>query len=192
MLMLDLRYALRSLYRARGFTLAVLLTLGLGIGANTAIFSVVRGVLLRPLPHKDGDRLMYLRQSSAGTGGEDVRFSVPEIDDFRSASKTLGGGIAEYSPMTFSLVSDHDAVRIDVGLVTGNYLAVMGLGPVLGRSFNAGDDGPRAAPVMMLTHEYWLQRFAGDSAVLGQVLHVGGKAVTVVGVLQTAPYFPDD
>ena len=108
--MLDLRYALRSLAHARGFTIAVVLTLGLGIGANTAIFSVVRGVMLRPLPHRDGDRLMYLRQSAENIGQENVAFSVPEINDFRQASKTLAG-IAEYSPITVSMVTDHDAVR---------------------------------------------------------------------------------
>ena len=86
--MLDLRYALRGLARARGFTAAVVLTLGLGIGANTAVFSVVRGVLLRPLPHRDGDRLMYLRQSVQGPGGENVLFSVPEITDFRSSARS--------------------------------------------------------------------------------------------------------
>src|SRR5687767_1333340 len=136
--MLDLRYALRSLARARGFTVAVVLTLGLGIGANTAIFSVVRGVLLKPLPHRDGDRLMYLRQSMEGPGGENVRFSVPEIEDFRAASRTLAG-IAEYSPVTLSLLGERDAVRFDAGLVTGNYLSVMGLSPVLGRAFGPGD-----------------------------------------------------
>src|SRR5437763_3184622 len=98
----DLRFSLRSLLRARGFALAVVLTLGLGIGANTAIFSVVRGVLLRPLPHKNGERLMYLRQSALGPGREDIAFSVPEINDFRASAHTLQG-IAEYSPMTFSL-----------------------------------------------------------------------------------------
>ena len=90
----DLRYAMRSLLRARGFAIAVVLTLGLAIGANTAIFSVIRGVMLRPLPHRDGDRLMYLRQSTNGPGGENVAFSVPEINDFREASKTMQG-IAE-------------------------------------------------------------------------------------------------
>ncbi|MFN2399469.1 MAG: ABC transporter permease [Gemmatimonadaceae bacterium] len=187
--MLDFRYAIRSLSRARGFALAVVLTLGLGIGANTAIFSVVRGVMLRPLPHRDGDRLMYLRQSAQGPGQENVAFSVPEITDFRTASKALRG-IAEYSPMTFSLVGESDAVRIDVGLVTGNYFSVMGLSPVLGRAFNEGDDGPGAAPVMMLTHEYWQKRFGGESGIVGKSLRVGGKGVTVVGVLQPAPYFP--
>ena len=96
MLLNDLRFAVRSLSRARGFTIAVVLTLGLGIGANTAIFSVVRGVLLRPLPHKDGDRLVYLRQSIKGPGGDNINFSVPEILDFRNSAKSLAG-IAEYS-----------------------------------------------------------------------------------------------
>src|SRR5439155_15489205 len=118
--MLDLRYTLRSLSRARGFAIAVILTLGLGIGANTAIFSVVRGVLLRPLPHKDGDRLMFLRQSIRASGADNIAFSVPEITDFRTGSKTLGG-IAEYSPMTFTMLEKGEAVRIDVGLITGNY-----------------------------------------------------------------------
>ncbi|MGI8496785.1 MAG: ABC transporter permease [Gemmatimonadaceae bacterium] len=188
--MLDLRYTLRSLARARGFSAAVVLTLGLGIGANTAIFSVVRGVLLRPLPHRNGDRLMYLRQSFQGVGGENVLFSVPEITDFRTSSKTLAG-IAEYSPITFSLVGQNDAVRIDVGLVTGNYFSVMGLSTELGRTFGQGDDGTGAAPVMILTHDYWQKRFGGDSAIVGRTARVGGKAVTVVGVLQPAPYFPE-
>src|SRR5512143_1440025 len=98
-MLLDLKYAIRSLARSRGFALAVIVTLGLGIGANTAIFSAVRGVLLRPLPHRDGDRLVYLRQSAERQGNDNVAFSVPEINDFRASSRTLGA-IAEYSPLT--------------------------------------------------------------------------------------------
>jgi predicted permease len=187
--MLDFRYVLRSLARARGFTIAVVLTLGLGIGANTAIFSVVRGVMLKPLPHRDGDRLMYLRHSMNRVGGDNIAFSVPEINDFREGSKTLGG-IAEYSPMTFTLLQEREAVRVNVGLVTGNYFSVMGLSPELGRALNNGDDGPGVAPVMMLTDEYWHKHFGGDSSIVGKTLRVGGKAVAVVGVLQPAPYFP--
>jgi predicted permease len=185
----DLRYAMRSLLRARGFAIAVVLTLGLAIGANTAIFSVIRGVMLRPLPHRDGDRLMYLRQSTNGPGGENVAFSVPEINDFREASKTMQG-IAEYSPITFTMVGEHDAVRIDVGLVTGNYFSVMGLSPILGRAFGPGDDGRAAAPVMILTYDYWESRFGGDPSIVGKRLRVAGHEATVVGVLQQAPYFP--
>jgi putative ABC transport system permease protein len=187
--MFGLRYALRSLSRARGFTAAVVLTLGLGIGANTAIFSVVRGVLLKPLPHREGDRLVFLRQSTQGPGGENVSFSVPEIDDFRASAKLLGG-IAEFSPITFTIVENGEAARIDVGLITGNYFSVMGLAPVLGRAFGPGDDGPAAAPIMMLTHDYWQKRFGGDPATVGKTLRVNGKAVPVVGVLQAAPHFP--
>jgi predicted permease len=185
----DLKFTLRSLARARGFSIAVILTLALGIGANTAIFSVVRGVMLRPLPHRDGDRLMYLRHSADGPGRENVLFSVPEIEDFRASSRTLGG-IAEYSPVTFTYVTDNDATRIDVGLVTGNYLTVMGLAPIAGRPFTSADDGRGAAPVMMLTYDYWMHRFAGDPNVVGKALNIGGKPVTVIGVLQPAPYFP--
>ena len=115
MLTSDLRFALRSLSRSRGFALTVIVTLGLGIGANTAIFSVVRGVMLRPLPNRDGARLVYLRQSTSMPGGEDIAFSVPEINDFRESSKTLGG-IAEYSPFTVTLVDNHEAERLNVGL----------------------------------------------------------------------------
>src|ERR671914_1774464 len=113
MLIPDLRYAARSLSRARGFTIAVVLTLGLGIGANTAIFSVVRGVLLKPLPHRDGDRLVYLRHSIDGPGGENIVFSVPEILDFRNGAKSLGG-IAEYSPAVYTLQREQEAMRINV------------------------------------------------------------------------------
>jgi putative ABC transport system permease protein len=189
MLTSDLRFAFRTLARARGFTLAVVLTLGLGIGANTAIFSVVRGVLLRPLPHKDGDRLVYLRQSIKGPGGEDINFSVPEITDFRSSAKSLGG-IAEYSQMIYTLQGKQDAVRMNIGLVSGNYFKVMGLSPVIGRLLNEGDDGLNVPPVMVLTSEYWMKRFGGDPSIIGKPVRLGGKSVMVVGVVQPAPYFP--
>ncbi|HSE52502.1 MAG TPA: ABC transporter permease [Gemmatimonadales bacterium] len=189
MLIQNIRYAIRSLRRAPGFTLTVVLTLGLGIGANTAIFSVVRGVLLKPLPHREGDRLVYLRQSAQGAGGENVLFSVPEILDFRNSARSLKG-IAEYSPMPFTLQEENEAVRVDAGLVTGNYFTIMGLSTILGRPFNDGDDGTGAARVMVLTHEYWMKKFAGDSAVVGKTVRVNGQAVPIVGVLQPAPYFP--
>lgn len=186
----DLKFAIRSLSRTPGFAIAVILTLGLGIGANTAIFSVVRGVLLKPLPHRDGDRLVYLRQSINGPGGENILFSVPEILDFRNASRTLSG-IAEYSQMAYTLQGTDDAVRINVGLVTGNYFNIMGLGPILGRILNDGDDGTGVAPVMVLTREYWMNRFGGDSSIIGKQVRVDGRNVEIVGVVQSAPTFPN-
>jgi len=190
MIFADLRYAFRSLTRAPGFALAVVLTLGLGIGANTAIFSVVRGVLLKPLPHRDGDRLVYLRHSVDGPGGENILFSVPEINDFRTGAKSLQG-IAEYSGAIYTLQGDDDAVRMNVGLVTGNFFQVMGLSPVRGRLLDESDDGTAVPPVMVLTHDYWQKRFGGDSSVVGTSVRLGGQAVTVVGVLQPAPFFPE-
>ncbi len=185
---LDLRYVLRSLGRARGFAIAVILTLGLGIGANTAIFSVVRGVLLKPLPHRDGDRLLYLRHSVQASG-TDIAFSVPEINDFRRESRTLEQ-IAEYSPITLNFVDENNASQIDVGLVTGNYLSVMGLAPIMGRSFTDGDDGAGAAPVIMLTYGYWQSYVGGDPNIVGRTLRIAGRNVEVIGVLQSAPFFP--
>lgn len=186
----DVRYAARALRHAPAFSLVVVLTLALGIGANTAIFSVVRGVLLKPLPHREGERLLYLRQSIDGVGGENVRFSVPEVRDFRAGAKSLGG-IAEYSSWFGTLQGDHDAVRMQLGLVTGNFFEVMGLSPVLGRVTLPSDDGAGVPPVMVLTHDFWMTRFGGDSAIVGQQVRLDGNSVTVIGVMQPAPFFPD-
>ena len=186
----DLRYALRTLRRSPAFTAVVVLTLALGIGANTAIFSVVRGVLLKPLPHRDGDRLMYLRQSTDGPGGASISFSVPEVTDIRAAAPALGA-IAEYSGWALTVEGEKDAVKIHGGLVTGNFFEIMGLSPVLGRLTRPSDDGPGVPAVMVLTHEYWMRRFGGDSGIVGRTLRCDGMPVTVIGVLQPAPYFPD-
>jgi predicted permease len=185
----DIRYALRALGRAPAFTTVVVLTLALGIGANTAIFSVVRGVLLKPLPHRDGDRLVYLRHSMDGPGGASIAFSVPEVNDFREGANSLGG-IAEFSSWTLTLQEDDGAVRIEVGLVTGNYFEVMGLAPLLGRLTRPSDDGPGVPPVMVLTHAYWMKRFGGDSSIVGKQVRLDGRSVMVIGVVQPAPFFP--
>ncbi len=186
----DLRHALRGLRHSPAFTTVVVVTLALGIGANTAIFSVVRGVLLKPLPHRDGDRLLYLRQSVDGPGGENIAFSVPEITDFRNGVKSLGA-IAEFSPYTLTLQGRDDAVRLNAGLVSGNFFEVMGLSSVLGRLTGPGDDGPGVPPVMVLTQDFWLRRFGGDPAIIGKQVRLDGTSVTVIGVLQAAPYFPN-
>jgi predicted permease len=185
----DFKYAVRALRRSPAFTIVVVLTLALGIGANTAIFSVVRGVLLKPLPHRDGDRLVYLRHSIDGPGGDNIAFSVPEVRDFRNGAPSLAG-IAEFSEWTLTFQGADGAVRIPAGLVTGNYFEVMGLKPVLGRLTEPSDDGPGVQPVMVLTHDSWMKRFGGDSSIIGKQVKMDGKSVTVIGVLQPAPFFP--
>src|SRR5687768_7235085 len=186
----DIRYAFRALRRSPAFTLIVVITLALGIGANTAIFSVVRGVLLKPLPHRDGDRLVYLRQSRDGPGGANLSFSVPEVRDFRTGAPSLGA-IAEYSPWFGTLQGGDGAQRIDVGLVTGNFFEVMGLSPVLGRLTRPSDDGPGVPAVMVLTHDFWMKHFGGDSGIVGRQVRLDGASLTVIGVVQPAPWFPD-
>jgi putative ABC transport system permease protein len=186
----DIRYALRALRRSPGFTAVVVTTLALGIGANTAIFSVVRGVLLKPLPHRDGDRLVYLRHSREGAGGENITFSVPEVRDLRTGAPSLAG-IAEYSSWSVIHQGSEGAERIRVGLVTGNYFEVMGLSTVIGRPTGRSDDGPDAPPVAILTHEFWVKRFGGDPAIVGRQLTLDRRPVTVIGILQPAPFFPE-
>ncbi|MGH7561392.1 MAG: ADOP family duplicated permease [Gemmatimonadales bacterium] len=186
----DTRYALRALGRSRAFTFVVALTLALGIGATTAIFSVVRGVLLKPLPHRDGGRLLYLRHSADGPGRANLTFSVPEVRDFRTGAPSLGG-IAEYSSWSAILQGENTAARITAGLVTGNFFEVMGLSPVLGRLTRPADDGPGVPPVMVLTHEFWRRRFGGDSGVVGTQVRLDGRSVEVIGVVQPAPTFPN-
>ncbi|HEV8234428.1 MAG TPA: ABC transporter permease [Gemmatimonadaceae bacterium] len=186
----DIKYAFRTLRHARGFTAIVVITLGLGIGANTAIFSVIRGVLLKPLPHRDGDRLLYLRQSTDGPGRDNISFSVPEVTDIRHGVPALGD-IAEYSPFTYGLELREGATRINVGLVTGNFFEILGLGPVLGRLTRPSDDGPGVPPVMVLTYEFWMKQFGGDPNIVGKQVKLDGKSITVIGVVQAAPWFPD-
>jgi len=185
--MQDFRHALRGLRKSPGFATIVALTLALAIGANTAIFSVVRGVLLKPLPNRDGDRLVYLRQSTDQF--PNIYFSVPEIRDFRTGAPAFAQ-IAEYSPTSVIMRTDRDAMRLQVGLVTGNYFEVMGLSPILGRVTRPSDDGPGVAPVMILTHDFWQRRFRGDSSIVGKIVTVDGKSAQVIGVLQAAPFFP--
>ncbi len=185
----DAKYALRTLRHSPAFTTVVVITLALGIGANTAIFSVVRGVLLRPLPHRDGDRLVYMRHSMDGPGGASLAFSVPEVRDFRNGAPSLGG-IAEFSDWSGRLQLDEGTVKIQTGLVTGNYFEVMGLSPVLGRLTNPANDGPGVPAVMVLTQEGWMKRFGRDSSIVGKQVRLDGQLVTVIGVLQPAPFFP--
>ena len=186
----DIKYATRSLRHNRAFTVVVVVTLALGIGANTAIFSVVRGVLLKPLPHRDGSRLVYLRQSMDGPGGENLSFSVPETRDLRNGAKSLGA-LAEFSEWSMTLQREEGAERIPAGLVTGNYFEVMGLSAILGRLTGPGDDGPGVPAVAVLTHEGWMTRFGGDSSIVGKQVTLDKKPVTVIGILEPAPFFPD-
>ena len=185
----DLRRVFRSLYGAPGFTIAVVLTLALGIGANTAMFTLLRGTLLRPLPNRGGERLVHLRQSAPGAGQASVLFSVPEIIDYREAATSFTG-LAEYSPMTFTMLAEDVPVHVQAGVISGNYFDVMGLTPVLGRLTSRQDDGAAAPPVAVLSHQFWMEHFGGDPAVVGRNVRINDQASTIVGVVQRVPHYP--
>src|SRR2546427_9998984 len=167
--MTDLRFALRSLARSGGLAVTVVVTLALGIGANAAIFSVVRGVLLRPLTNRDEGRLIYIRQSAPGIGSENATFSVPEIQDLRERLKSVTA-LGEFSTITFTMVGLGEPRQVRAGVVAGNYFGVMGLRPVLGRLLNAGDDGPSAAAAAVLTHRFWTTGLKGDLNIVGKAI----------------------
>src|SRR6516165_8186016 len=150
----DLRVALHSLRRTPGLALAVILTLALGIGANAAIFTLVRGVLLKPLVNRDEDRLIYIRQSAPGIQAENTTFSVPEIQDLRASVKTLSA-FGDFSTIGFTMVGLGEPREVKSGVVSGSYFDVMGLHPVLGRLIGPQDDGPNAAGVVVLTYRFW-------------------------------------
>jgi putative ABC transport system permease protein len=187
----DLKFALRSLLRAKGLSLTVVLTLALGIGANAAIFSVVRGVLLRPLVNRDEQRLIYIRQSAPGLGAENTTFSVPEIQDLRSGLKTVTA-LGDFSTITFTMVGLGEPHQVRAGVVGGSYFEVMGLRPVLGRLLNVGDDGPNAAGAVVLTHRFWTTSLKGDPTVIGRTIRLGTRSATIVGVLEPSVPYPSE
>ena len=185
----DLRFAARSLARARGLTITVVLTLALGIGANAAIFSVVRGVLLRPLVNRDEDRLIYIRQSAPGLDIPNSAFSVPEIQDLRARVKTITA-FGEFSTIGFTMVGLGEPRVVSAGVVDGSYFEVMGLRPVLGRLLNATDDGPSAAGAAVLTHRFWTTVLGSDPSVIGKVVRLDTRHATIVGVLEPSVPYP--
>jgi len=150
----DLRLAFRSLSRAKGLSLTVIVTLALGIGANAAIFSLVRGVLLRPLVNADENRLIYIQQSATGMGMDDAFFSVPEIQDLKASVRSISE-FGDFSVIGFTMVGLGEPREIQAAVVGGTYFEVMGLHPVLGRLIGPQDDGPKAAGVVVLTYRFW-------------------------------------
>jgi putative ABC transport system permease protein len=187
----DIRFGLRMLYKNPGFTAVAVLTLALGIGANAAIFSVVRGVLLRPLNNQDEDRLLYIRQTI--TGDDDVGFSVPEIKDIGANLKTIKE-LGTLSSIDFTVVGLGEPREISAGVVDGTYFDVMGLKPVLGRLLNPGDDGPSAPGAAVLTYRFWTSSLHSDPSVIGKVIRLGSaegaRSATIVGVVEPSVPYP--
>ena len=188
----DFKYAVRSLTGAKGLTITVVLTLALGIGANAAIFTLVRGVLLRPLVNRGEDRLVYIRQGAPGLGMESTVFSVPEVQDLRQSVKSFSA-FGDFSTVGFTVNGLGEPREVQAGVVGGNFFEVMGLRPVLGRLIDMRDDGPNAAGAVVLTYRFWTRALKSDPSVIGKVVRLGSfgaRSATVVGVLEPSVPYP--
>ena len=190
----DLKVAFHSLMRSKGLATIVILTLALGIGANAAIFTLVRGVLLKPLVNRDENRLIYIRQSAPTLGSDNTTFSVPEIRDIEPSVRSVSE-FGDFSEMGFTMIGLGEPRGVRGGVVSGNYFEVMGLRPVLGRLIGPQDDGPNAAGVIVLTYRFWSTVYKKDPSVIGKTVRlesVGDRSATVIGVLEPSVPYPAD
>src|SRR3984885_4879086 len=187
----DCTYTFRTMRKNLGFTAIAVLTLALGIGANTAIFSVVHAVLLRPLPYPDGQQLVFVRQQAQKEGIDDIGFSVHEIQDYREQNRTLSG-LVEFHTMSFILFGHGDPDRIHAAVVSANYFDLFGVKPLLGRTFLPDDDAIGAPPVLILSYDYWKNNFGSDPQIVGKSFELNDKVHTVVGVLPPVPQYPEE
>ncbi len=185
----DLKFAARVLRKNPGFTIAAVVTLALGIGANTAIFSLVYGVLLRPLPYREGANLVVIHQQATKANIADLPFSVKELDDYRSKSSTIES-LVEHHTMNFLLLGNDLAERVNTAVVSPNFFQVLGVRPLLGRDFTMADDQHGADAVLILSNEYWRTRFGADPNIVGRVFKMNDRPHTVIGVLPPIPQYP--
>jgi putative ABC transport system permease protein len=184
-------FALRMMRKNKGFTALVVCILALGIGANTAIFSVINGVLLRPLPYSNGDRLVTVDQGTPKNGQPSIGFSVHEIEDIRAQSRTLES-VVEYHNMQFDLLGVGEPQRINTGVVSANFFDELGVKAIHGRTFVPDDDKPGAPAVLVFSYGYWKRVYGGDPKVVGQNFKMNDRVHTVVGILPPMPQYPDE
>jgi len=184
----DVRYALRTLAKAPAFSALAVITIALGVGANTAVFSMVNGVLLRRLPYGGDDRLIHVTQPSATR--PDVAFSVPEIMDYRTQVKELAG-FSEYHSMPFQLYGRGEPQRVQTGVVSDNFFNMLGVKPLHGRLFLPGEEAVGAPPVVVLSYRYWMEQLGGDPTVVGTHFTMNDHVHTIVGILPPLPVYPD-
>ncbi len=179
----DLHYGLRTLFRTPGFTLVAVITLALGIGANTAIFSIVNGVLLRPLPYADAERIVTVWSTSITRGTMKNNASYLNYKDWQVQNHVFSQ-IAAYSGAGAILTgSDAPPEQIDGAAVTANVFALLGTPPALGRTFTPEEEKPGAAPATLISHSLWQRRFNADPGIVGKQIVIDSNGVTVIGVM---------
>ncbi len=178
----DARYALRTLRRSRGFTAVAVLTLGLGIGASTAIFSVVRAMLIAPLPYRESSQLVFVWTDLSSSGYPRAPLSGPELKDLRDRT-TLFSDFGAIWATSAALTGDDNPEQLRIGLTTTNFFSMLGASAALGRAFAADDESPSGPRAILLSNALWKRRFGGDTALVGKRIQVNGQPATVVGVM---------
>jgi len=191
-LLQDIRYGLRMLLKHKGFTAVAVAALGLGIGANTAIFSLVNGVLLRPLPYPEAERIVYFEGRNDAMGISNSNISVPDFAEW-SKQEQLFAATALFSAGNGTLSdAGGEPERVPRAGVSSTFFEVLGVQPMLGRAFIAEDDQPTREPTAILSEGLWKRRFGGDASIIGKTITVNARAMTVVGVMPAAFQFPGE
>jgi len=186
----DIRYGVRGLLKRPGFTAIALVALALGIGANTAIFSLVNAVVIRPLPFPDPDRLVWV-YGNIRNGGSRASVSPPDFLDYRSQNKTFEQFAASGTqPLSVNLTGSGEPERLFASAVTGNYFDTFGISPAIGRTFTIDNEKPGSDQVTVLSHAFWQKRFGGDTDIVGKTITLDSKSYQVLGVMPAGVSFP--
>jgi predicted permease len=185
----DLRYAARTAAKQRGFSLLAVAIMAFGIGANTAVFSVVNGVLLKPLPYPNADRIVALHTSFLATGGTQALVSIANFRDWRDRSSSFEA-MSSYRPGENSVTTSATAEYGRIASVDAQFFRVLGVGPIIGRTFTPDETGPEAPPHVLISHSYWQNRLGGDARVLERTIRVGNSSRSIIGVLPAGFQFP--
>ena len=178
----DIRYAFRQLAKSPGFAVVAVLTLALGIGANTAIFSLLNAALLRPLPYEEPDRLVHLMETRTAGVWQQMEFSYPDYLDLRGQNRSFSA-VGGYSGATINYADPEKAEQVFAAFISANFLDVLGVRPALGRSFRPGADLADGERAVLLSYSGWQKRFGGDASAIGKTVKLNGEVYTVVGVL---------
>ena len=183
----DIRYGVRMLRKTPSVSIIVVIALALGIGANTAIFSVVNAVLLRPLPYEEADRLLFLNEKSQAL--DEMSISYPNYQDWKAQNHVFEA-IGVYNRQSYNLTGVGEAERIVTGQVSADLFTVLRARPELGRVFTNDEDKPGTAPVVVLSYGLWQRRFGGDKGILNQPINLNGKSYTVIGIMPASYLYP--
>ena len=191
-LLKDVRFGIRNLLKHPTFAVTALLTLAIGIGANTTIFSFANGILLRPLPYPESERLVVINETAPKRGISSMSISFPNFLDWRAQNQVFEDIAAFGLGSSFSLTGAGEPERLRGKSVSQGTFELLRVAPVLGRTFTAGEDRPKEDGVVILGHDLWQRRFAGNPQIVGQTIILNNRPRTVIGVMPPGFKFPED